>query len=67
MTLRSPTGSPGRSNGSPGRSTGFTTFLARILFLLLAASCHATIQDEGGFVLHMLENLILVGEVYHTL
>ena len=56
MTLRSPT-------GSPGRSTGFTTFLARILLLLLAASCHATIQDEGGFVLHMLENLIMVNEV----
>jgi len=43
MTLRSPT-------GFPGRSTGFTTFLARILLLLLAASCHATIENEGAGV-----------------
>ena len=59
MTLRSPT-------GFPGRSTGFTTFLARILLLLLAASCHATIQNEGRVVLHMLENLIVMDEVNHT-
>ena len=45
MTLRSPT-------GFPGRSTGFTTFLARILLLLLAASCHATIENEGGLICH---------------
>ena len=31
-------------------TTGFTTFLAGILLpLLLAASCNATVQDEGGF------------------
>ena len=30
-------------------TAGLTTFLASIL-LLLAASCNATVQDEGGFL-----------------
>ena len=38
-------------------TAGLTTFLASIL-LLLAASCNATVQDEGGFF--KLEHFIAV-------